>query len=109
MVTLTERVGKLEMRLDTLETWSGPGQAEALRQGQLALRTQIRDLSRRLGGVGQVQERHTRLLTGHTTDLAVLKQDVAVLKQDVAVLKQDVAWLKAALSEVLRRLPETPG
>ena len=89
MATLDERVGKLETRVSTLETWSGPGQAETLLQGQRGLRREVRELGRRLGRVERVQEQHTQLLME-------LKSDVTGLKGDVKELKGDVAGLKAA-------------
>ena len=120
MTQVEERLGTLEVRVGNLETWAGPGQAEALAEGQRALRA---DLAK----VRQTQDRHTRMLadltadvselkirvSGLETDVAGLKADVATLKTDVATLKADVATLKADMAEVkqtvreiLRRLPE---
>ncbi len=72
------------MRVDRLETWSGPGQAEAFAASQRELRA---DLAR----IHKTQDRHSRMLT----DLAA----------DVAVLKTDVAAIRETLQEILRRLP----
>jgi chromosome segregation ATPase len=116
MATIEERVRTLETRADTLETWAGPGQVEALVQGQ-------RDLRRQLAHVQRVQERHTRMLAGLTldvaglktevaglqADMATVKADVAGLKTDVAGLKADLARVEGLLQEILRRLPPQPA
>ena len=115
MATTEERLGTLEVRVDNLGTWAGPGQAGALAAGQAEIRAE-------LAKVRQTQDRHTRMLADLTADVsglktdvsrlnedvAGLKQDVAGLKQDVAGLKQDVAELKEGLREVLNRLPAAP-
>jgi chromosome segregation ATPase len=121
-----EQIRALQVRVSKLETWAGPGQADALATGLRAVRADVAVIRR-------VQGQHTAMLTtlsrdvgglqgnmavqqadvaGLKQDVAVLKGDVAGLKQDVAVLKTDVAGLKsdmadvkAALAEVLRRLP----
>jgi phosphatidate phosphatase APP1 len=109
MASIEERLRTVEVRVDNLETWAGPGQAGALAEGQRALRA---DVAR----IRQTQDRHTRMLAGLETDVATLKTDVATLKTDVATLKTDVATLKTAvteikdtLREVLRRLPPPPA
>ena len=43
------------MRVNNLETWAGPGQVQALAEGQRELRA---DLTK----VQQTQDRHTRML-----------------------------------------------
>jgi septal ring factor EnvC (AmiA/AmiB activator) len=85
MANTEDRLGALEVRVGKLETWAGPGQAEALAVGQRALRA---DLAK----VRQTQDRHTRAL--------------ADLKTDVADLKTDLAEVKGTVREILRRLPE---
>jgi uncharacterized protein (DUF3084 family) len=116
MTTIEARLGTLEVRVDNLETWAGPGQAQALAEGQRELRA---DLAK----VQQTQDRHTRMLAdlisdvsglktdvaGLKTDVAGLKTDVAGLKTDVAGLKTDVADLKRGMAEILRRLPAPPA
>jgi uncharacterized protein YceH (UPF0502 family) len=79
------------MRVERLETWAGPGQADALTLGLRAVRADLAALRR-------VQNQHTALLEALTAD-------VSGLKTDVAELKADVAELKAAVQEILRRLP----
>jgi cell division protein FtsB len=130
MAGLHEQIEALRVRVSKLETWAGPGQADALSAGLGALRTEVADIRRvqrqhggLLSALKSVQEHHTVLLggldqdvAGLKQDVAVLKQDVAGLKQDVAVLKQDVAGLKSdmaevkvTLAEILRRLPPAAG
>lgn len=91
---IEERLEKLEVRVGTLETWAGPGQAEALAVG-------LRDIRIELARVRLTQNRHTRMI-------ADLTADVAELKTDVAQLKTDMAEVKVTLSEILRRLPAPP-
>jgi phage shock protein A len=126
MATTDERVRKLEVRVDVLETWAGPGQTGALADGQRKIRA---DLAK----IHKTQDRHGRLLgqlvsdvdilktdvaglktdvaqlktdvAGLKTDVAQLKTDVAQLKTDVAELRSDMAGVKATLGEILRRLP----
>jgi hypothetical protein len=86
-----ERVATLEMRVNRLETWAGPGQVETLATGMRAVRADFADMRR-------VQGQHTRMLEGLTSD-------VGGLKTDVAGLKTDVAELKVSVQEILRRLP----
>ena len=82
------------MRVGNLETWAGPGQAQALAEG-------MREVRADLAKVRQTQDRHTRML-------ADLTADVSELKSDVATLKTDMAEVKSTLGEVLRRLPAPP-
>jgi chromosome segregation ATPase len=130
MTTIEARLGTLEVRVDNLETWAGPGQAQALAEGQRELRAE-------LAKVQQTQDRHTRMLADLIsdvsglktdvaglktevaslktdvaqlkTDVASLKTDVAQLKTDVAQLKTDVAEIKRGMAEILRRLPAPPA
>ncbi|MDQ2876938.1 MAG: hypothetical protein M3Y33_19900, partial [Actinomycetota bacterium] len=87
MTDVHEQIRALQVRVSKLETWAGPGQADALTAGVRALRTDVADIRR-------IQRQHTGLLSALNRDVAGLKQDVAVLKDDVAGLKQDVAVLK---------------
>ena len=109
MTAIEERLGTLEVRVDNLETWAGPGQAQALVEGQRELRAELAKVQR-------TQDRHTRMLadlisdvSGLKTDVIGLKTDVAGLKTDVAGLKTDVAELKSGMAEILRRLPAPPA
>jgi septal ring factor EnvC (AmiA/AmiB activator) len=109
VTTIEERLRTLEVRVDSLETWAGPGQAQALAEGQRELRADLAKVQR-------TQDRHTRMLadlisdvSGLKTDVASLKTDVAELKTDVAELKTDVAGLKSGMTEILRRLPAPPA
>jgi phage shock protein A len=108
MAVADERIATLEMRVDRLETWAGPGQADALTTGMRAVRGD-------LAIVRRVQNQHTVMLGALHADVAELKADVAELKADVAELKTDVAELKTdvaelrlAVQEILRRLPPPP-
>jgi peptidoglycan hydrolase CwlO-like protein len=100
MATTEERVRKLEVRVDTLETWAGPGQLEALVQGQRVIRADLAKLRADQAKIQKTQNRHSRQLEQLTTD-------VEILKADVAELKADMADVKTTLQELLRRLP--PG
>jgi chromosome segregation ATPase len=86
-MTATERLRHLEDEVEQLKTWAGPGQIQALLDGQRALRADMAQ-------VKVILERHDRLLQGNKKDVAGLKTDVAGLKTDVAGLKTDVAGLK---------------
>ena len=101
MAVADERIATLEMRVDRLETWAGPGQADALATGMRAVRGD-------LAIVRRIQNQHTVMLGALQAGVADLKTDVADLKTDVAELKTDVAELKLAVQEILRRLPPPP-
>jgi len=101
-VNITGWLQSLEDRVDRLETWAGPGQIEALVEGQRAIRADIAKLQATVN-------RHEKLLVRLTRDVSGLKTDVAVLKTDVAELKQDMSEVKETLREILRRLPPHPS
>jgi chromosome segregation ATPase len=126
MPTVEDRVGALELRVEHMVTWAGPGQAEALsvstRQTRADLAkiqriqvTHSRQLTQLTADLGQLttevtdvqraQADHSRQLTQLTADLGQLTTDVAVLKADVAGLTADMIDVKASLREILQRLP----
>ena len=92
MATIEERIGTLEMRVNNLETWAGPGQAVALAEGQRQIRADL-----------------AKMQAEFKAEFATLKSDVATLKTDVATLKTDMAEVKGTLREILRRLPAPPA
>ena len=98
MAEVHEQIKALQVRVSKLETWAGPGQADALSAGMRAMRTEIADIRR-------VQRQHTGLLNALNRDVAGLKGEVGGLKGDMARLEGDMADVKAALAEILRRLP----
>src|SRR5581483_4169758 len=81
------RWGELEDRVKTLETWSGPGQIQALIDGHRAIRADLVKVHITL-------DRHERILTRLGKDVGTLKTSVATLKSDVGTLKTDVGTLK---------------
>ena len=87
MVTTEDRVAILEGRMKTLETWAGPGQVEALSEGQRAIRAELTKLR---------------------ADVAKIQADMAKVQKTQDRHSADVAELKSMLQEVLRRLPP-PG
>ena len=99
MATIEERIGTLEMRMNNLETWAGPGQAAALAEGQRQIRT---DLAKMQADLAKMQAEFK-------AEFATLKTDVVTLKTDVVTLKTDMAEVKGTLREILRRLPATPA
>ena len=112
MADIDDEIRALQMRVDRLETWAGPGQAEAFATGFRGVRGDLAVMRR-------IQDRHTALLTGlrgevtglraEVTSLSArvggLAADVAAMKADVAELKADMVDVKATLREILRRLP----
>jgi hypothetical protein len=83
MADVPEQIKALQVRVTNLETWAGPGQADALATGMRAVRADVAVIRR-------VQAQHTRTLD--------------VLTTDVTALKADVAEVKLVLAEILRRL-----
>jgi chromosome segregation ATPase len=116
MNSIADRIGTLEMRVERLETWAGPGQSEALSVSIRAIRADLIGIRRTQKQHGVQLVQHGVQLATLTADVArlqddvsVLKADVAVLKADVAVLKADVAEVKVVLQEILLRLPPLPA
>jgi hypothetical protein len=81
MNTIDDRIRTLEMRVERLETWAGPGQTEALSVNIRAIRADV------------------------VAFRGVQKQQGVLLDK----LVTDVAELKSAVDEVLRRLPPSPA
>ncbi len=103
-----ERVKPLEVQVERLDTWAGPGQNATLSANLAAFRKEmagkLTELRRDFDKFGKVQDRHARMLK-------TLTGDVATLKTDVATLKTDMVEVKGTLGEILDRLPprqETP-
>ncbi|HEY5988985.1 MAG TPA: hypothetical protein VIV12_21780 [Streptosporangiaceae bacterium] len=98
MATMADRVRNLETGVERLETWAGPGQIEALIDGQRDLRTHMGELR------GQIGE-----LRGHMGELrgqiGELRGQMGELRGQMGDLRADVTGLKDMLQEVLRRLP----
>jgi hypothetical protein len=126
MTTMAERIGALELRVNGLETWAGPGQASVLAAGLQAVRGDLAILRRTQEGMLRTQEgilgdlaalRGTqesmlRTQEGILGDLAALRgtqeehtRALASLTADVETLKADMCDVKETLREVLRRLP----
>jgi len=123
---MAERIGALELRVNGLETWAGPGQASVLAAGLQAVRGDLAILRRTQEGMLRTQEgilgdlaalRGTqesmlRTQEGILGDLAALRgtqeehtRALASLTADVETLKADMCDVKETLREVLRRLP----
>jgi septal ring factor EnvC (AmiA/AmiB activator) len=123
MADVPEQIRALQMRVSKLETWAGPGQADALSAGARALRTDVADIRRvqrqhtgLLGALNQdvaeakrVQRQHTGLLSALNQDLAEAKRVQEQHTALLSALNQDVAEAKMALAEILRRLPPAAG
>jgi chromosome segregation ATPase len=86
-VSVTGWLQGLEDRVERLETWAGPGQIEALAEGQQAIRADIAKLQ-------VTVNRHEKLLVRIARDVGTLKGDVGTLKGDVGTLKGDMDTLK---------------
>jgi len=95
---VNEWVPALEVKVERLDTYAGPGQNEAFSDNFLEIR-------KKLDQISSVQGRHTRALNQHGKMLTGLKSDVRTLKGDVAELKTDMVEVKGALAEILDRLP----
>jgi peptidoglycan hydrolase CwlO-like protein len=119
MADATGEIRALQVRVEKLETWAGPGQAVALSTSMQALRADVAEITR-------VQRQHTGLLSALNRDVSGLKSDVTgltgqvtgltgqvtgltadvtTLKADVSILKADMTEVKVTLAEILRRLP----
>jgi len=106
MATIEDRLGTLEVRVNNLETWAGPGQAGALAEGQRQIRSDITVMRR---DIAKIQGDMAKMRAEFTFEFTTLKTDVATLKTDVATLKTDMAEVKETVREILRRLPAPPA
>jgi chromosome segregation ATPase len=95
MPSLEHRIELLELRVDELATWAGPGQSQALTAGLAHTRDQLAKIRR-------AQELHTRQLR----QLAALQADVAALKTEVADVTADVAGLKSGVGELTTEMAD---
>ncbi|HXP22185.1 MAG TPA: hypothetical protein VN840_21260 [Streptosporangiaceae bacterium] len=105
MVTLEDRVDALELQVEHLATWAGPGQAQALSHSLSQTRADLAKIKR-------TQDKHSRQLAQLLQGVGDLKAgfarqqaEITSLQADVAVLKADMAEVKGTLQEILRRLP----
>ena len=103
--TLAERVTRLEDEVGYLKTWSGPGQIQAILDGQREFRG---DLAKMDAGLGKVHARLDKM------DARLDKMDARLDKMDARLdrheqlltgLTTEVLGLKDSMAEVLRRLP----
>ena len=99
MATIEDRLGTLEVRVNNLETWAGPGQAGALAEGQRQIRSDITVMRR---DIAKIQSDMAKMRAEFTFEFTTLKTDVATLKTDMAEVKETVR-------EILRRLPAPPA
>jgi septal ring factor EnvC (AmiA/AmiB activator) len=99
MATIEERIGTLEMRMNNLETWAGPGQAAALAEGQRQIRA---DLAKMQAEFASFKTE----FASFETEFAGFKTEFASFKTEV---KADMAEVKGTLREILRRLPVPPA
>ena len=97
-----KRVKPLEVQVERLDTWAGPGH-------NATLSDHLAELRQKFDKFDKVQSRDTRILNTLTKDVSGLKTDVAGLKTDVATLKTDMVEVKSSLSEILDRLPPRHG
>jgi chromosome segregation ATPase len=107
MADVHEQIKALQMRVSKLETWAGPGQADALSAGMRALRTDVADirrvqrqhtgllgaLNRDVAGLSRVQEQHTGLLGALNRDVAELSEVQEQHTGQLGKLDQDLAGL----------------
>jgi peptidoglycan hydrolase CwlO-like protein len=120
---VNEWVPSLQVKVERLDTYAGPGQNEVFSENFVAIRQRLDRIGRIQDGHTRILAKHTKMLTGLTNsvktlkgDVSTLKGDVSTLKGDMAEVKNDVATLKTelaefkvevngALAEILNRLP----
>jgi chromosome segregation ATPase len=123
---VNEWVPSLQVKVERLDTYAGPGQNDAFSDS-------FQEIRKKLDRISTVQGRHTRTLSQHgkmltglkgdvrtlkadmtevkgdvstlKSDVSTLKSDVSTLKSDVSTLKSDMVEVKGALAEILDRLP----
>jgi septal ring factor EnvC (AmiA/AmiB activator) len=106
MATIEERIGTLEMRMNNLETWAGPGQAAALAEGQRQIRADLAKMQAEFAGFKTEFASFKAEFAGFKTEFASFKAEFAGFKTEV---KADMAEVKGTLREILRRLPAPPA
>jgi len=85
-MSVAEQLQRLEADVTHLKTWAGPGQVEALLDGQ-------RELREDMGKVKAKLDRHERIL-------GTLKKDMGGLKAEFAEFTADMSDFKAEMLEL---------
>jgi hypothetical protein len=95
MTTMAERIGALELRVNGLETWAGPGQASVLAAGLQAVRGDLAILRRTQEGMLRTQE-------GMLGDLAALRGTQESMLRTQEGILGDLAALRGTQESMLR-------
>src|SRR5258708_39882978 len=90
MTTVEQRLKDVEVRVDRLETWAGPGQAEALSVGLSALRAEI----------AAFRQEVNRAFRDVRAEMAGLKSSFSALETDLPGLQADGPGLKRGMSHL---------
>lgn len=113
---VNEWVPSLQLKVERLDTYAGPGQNEVFSSSFAEVRKQLDQIGKVQGSHTRTLARHSKMLTGLRSDVRTLKGDVSALKGDVSTLKGDVSALKSdmgvvkgTLAEILDRLPPKAG
>src|SRR5260370_37219201 len=105
MTTVELRLKDGEVRVDRLETWAGPGQAEALSVGLSALRAEIAAFRQE---VNRAFRDVRAEMAGIKSSVSALVACVAGLQAVRSGLQRGVTEVKCRLEEELKRLPPPP-
>jgi len=85
MTTTEDRVRALEVRVDKLETWSGPGQANALSTSLAATRAELATFRRET-----------------TAEFVRLRRELTTFRGEMTA---ELTSIRSDMQEILRRLP----
>ncbi|WP_084962318.1 hypothetical protein [Thermoactinospora rubra] len=66
MTATNEKIEDLERRVCVLETWAGPGQAEALAQTIRDTRGEVKEIKTRVRRIEKTQQEHSVILREHS-------------------------------------------
>jgi chromosome segregation ATPase len=108
-MNITMRMGRLEDEVQHLKTWAGPGQIQALVEGQQGIRADVAKVNNRLDRHERILTKISKTLDQHTEQLARHEGRFSRLEERLTGIEGLVAAQGEMLAELLRRIPEPPS
>jgi chromosome segregation ATPase len=99
MATIADRIKALEVRVNGLETWAGPGQASVLAAGLQAVRRDLTALRR-------TQTDMVRTLGEHTVELATMRSTLGEHTVELATMRSTLGEHTVGLATMRSTLGE---
>ena len=115
-MNITARMERLEDEVQHLKTWAGPGQIQALVEGQRAIRAELAKANTKLDRHERILIKITKTLDQHGERLdqhgeALARHDERFTGIEQRLDRHDARFtgIEEMLAELLRRVPEPPS